>query len=236
MSMAPLPRDQWYDSRMVRAILNDDFVEAQKLVALRLNLELLITGSTFLHKCFQLKKWSMADFLIDHDAEVNSPDPDGFMPLHLAVRHRRPELVMKLMAKGADRHAKDKHERKPSDLPQAGMSIDWAYLSGNARLALDVMQIEDLPVLLLTEDSLTQASLELLGSHLLKQVIERQTWTEENLAVGYRMLHRLGIIIPRYYEKSYKFWIMIEQARALRTARAAAFNNSSLGRHLRGNE
>jgi ankyrin repeat protein len=135
MSMAPLPRDQWYDSRLVRAILNNDFVEAQVILATGFRLEQRIDGSTFLHKCIQLKKWSMADLLIDRGADVNARDPDGFMPLHLAVRHRRPELAMKLMAKGADRHATDNHQRKPSDLPQAGMSIDWTHLSGNARLA-----------------------------------------------------------------------------------------------------
>ena len=60
---------------------------------------------TALHMTVKNGNVDFAKFLIDHGADVNLQDGDGFAPIHLAVIYRKPDIVKLLIERGADINA-----------------------------------------------------------------------------------------------------------------------------------
>ena len=58
-------------------------------------------------------------FLVDKGADVNKPDPQGWMPLQNAARQRKDAMVKLLIELGADPDAADKDGMTAHGLPQS---------------------------------------------------------------------------------------------------------------------
>jgi len=64
----------------------------------------------------------IAQFLIQHGADVNRVGENGNTALHFAIGDRNPELVRILLAAGADKNAKDAQGYTPIFLAKS-----WGY-------------------------------------------------------------------------------------------------------------
>ncbi len=68
-------------------------------------------GSTSLHLAAANGRMAMAEFLLEHGADVNSLNEQGASPLHRAVAH--PRIVVLLIEAGGDVNATDERGRTP---------------------------------------------------------------------------------------------------------------------------
>jgi hypothetical protein len=215
------------DDRLIFAVLTDRLDAIEPALREGANINVPVAPGTLLHHAITSQFYQIAEYLITHGAEVNAVDAHGSMPLHLVAMHGRTGLATQLMAKGADRHARDGLGSSPRELTRYGVEIEWDQLSSHASRALKSRKRQELASLLFSGDQPTQALLELCGTHRIIELFTPGRWTgKAGEALG--LFEDIERVLPAYWRN-----LNLIDLAPLRRAAALARNGNAFPRYAR---